>query len=116
MVSAIYDRYRPLIPEVERHPYDQTFYVPAIQPSTTSLEEFRKLIADFRADVVNAKEADAKAGEPDCLDPEKAKLEDRVRELEAIIAKPPEFVIVKGGNVKPGRYRVLDGMLYKAVE
>lgn len=115
MVSAIYDHHLPLIPEVERHPFDQPFYVPTTQPPATSLDEFRKLIEQFKADLKDAKEADAKAGTPDCSDPEKAKLEQRVAELEKLLAAPPEFVIVKGGTIKPGKYRVIDGKLYKAV-
>jgi hypothetical protein len=57
-----------------------------------------------------------KTGQPDCVDPEKAKLSDRVAELEKLLASPHEFVIVSGGNVEPGRYRVIDGKLYRAVE
>lgn len=41
----------------------------------------------FHNMVTNAKQFDQEAGEPDCQDPEKAKLEERIAELEEQIAK-----------------------------
>ena len=40
----------------------------------------------FHNMVTNAKQFDQEAGEPDCEDPEKAKLEERVAELEKQLA------------------------------
>lgn len=116
MVSMIYDHYEPKIPVIERHPFDQPFVLPATPKEPTSLDEFRKMLDEFKRDVKAAKETDAKAGEPDCFDPAKAKLEERVRELEKLLAAPPEFVIVSGGTIEPGKYRVIDGKLYKAID
>lgn len=81
-----------------------------------SLKDFRDLVDEFRRLIEAAKEIDRITGQPDCLDPEKAKLEDRVKQLEAIIASPPEFVILSGGKIEPGKYRVIEGKLYKLVD
>jgi hypothetical protein len=120
LVSAIYDQRRDWFPEIIPTPQETapTFTPVAIPwpPPTVDLAELRKLIDDFRAAVTAAKVEDERNGEPDCLDPEKAKLDDRIRELEKIIAAPPEFVIVTGGKIEPGRYRVIDGKLYRAIE
>jgi hypothetical protein len=51
------------------------------------LTELKTLIAEFRELVAAAKKIDAVTGQPDCVDPEKAKLEDRVRALEAQMEK-----------------------------
>lgn len=40
----------------------------------------------FRRMVVDAREFDIQANQPDCEDPEKAKLEQRIQELEARLA------------------------------
>jgi hypothetical protein len=45
-------------------------------------EELRKLIKEFREAVEAAKKVDVLTKQPDCEDPEKAKLVDRVAELE----------------------------------
>jgi hypothetical protein len=51
------------------------------------LEEIKKLIAAYREDVQKAKELDISLKQPDCIDPEKAKLIERVEQLEARIAE-----------------------------
>lgn len=45
-------------------------------------EDLRTLLDAFHEAVAAAKKADRAAGQPDCTDPEKVKLEDRVAELE----------------------------------
>lgn len=76
VVSNVYDHYRPQI-----QPWtlpDTTIKYP--QPS--ELDELRKLIREFRQAVAAAKTVDALTGQPDCADPEKAALEERVAKLE----------------------------------
>lgn len=51
------------------------------------LTELKTLIKEFRELVAAAKKIDSVTGQPDCLDPEKAKLEDRVAALESQMAK-----------------------------
>ncbi len=50
------------------------------------LEELRQLIAEFREAIAAAKTVDRLTGQPDCEDPDKAKLEDRVAVLEKKLA------------------------------
>lgn len=54
------------------------------QPALTAddITALRQLIADFREAVAAAKVVDRLTGQPDCVDPEKAKLEERVAALE----------------------------------
>lgn len=115
--SMVVDQFQPVIPWIEPEPSKTigTFTWPKQEP-TLDLNELKKLLDEFKRLVENAKEIDAKTGQPDCVDPEKAKLIDRVIELEKLIANPPEFVIVKGAMMHPGTYRVVDGKLYKAFE
>ncbi len=118
VVSNVMDEWTPQIPEViPGWPQGGvTTITPSAWLSAPSLEDIRKLIQEFMTKLEAAKEADRKSGAADCVDPEKAKLLDRVVELEKLLANPPEFVIVKGGNIEPGKYRVVDGKLYKQVE
>jgi hypothetical protein len=50
--------------------------------SKDEADRMHKLIADFRSACEAAKVVDKLTGQPDCLDPGKAKLEARVAELE----------------------------------
>jgi hypothetical protein len=107
-VSAIYDHHAPLIPRLEPgEPLERWDPLPALDISQR-LEDFQRAIGIAKAE-------DVAAGTPDCFDPEKQKLEARVAELEKLLANQPEFVIVSGGNVEPGTYRVIDGKLYRAI-
>jgi hypothetical protein len=54
--------------------------LPIVSPQEAA--ELRALIKGFREAVQAAKTVDRLTGQPDCLDPEKAKLETRVAELE----------------------------------
>lgn len=75
-VSMVMDQYRPYIP-----------YTPPQQwtwprPTGPTAEELRELIESFRDAVKAAEVFDRLTGQPDCVDPEKAELVDRVAELE----------------------------------
>lgn len=48
----------------------------------SEIEELRKLIADFREAMAAAKRVDELTAQPDCVDPKKATLVDRVADLE----------------------------------
>jgi hypothetical protein len=54
--------------------------VPTVSPE--EVKELRKLIAEFREAVKLAKKLDEVTKQPDCEDPAKAQLEDRVAALE----------------------------------
>lgn len=107
-VSAVYDHHAPLFPQLVEtgSPFDKW-------SSVVQSYDLPAAIEQFKTDLEKAKAQDLADGAPDCFDPEKQKLEDRVAELERMLANPPEFVIVTGGNVEPGTYRVIDGKLYK---
>lgn len=115
--SMVMDKYDPWIPTIERTPVEPLQWPITVQSwPTTDIDKLKALIEEFKRLVQNAKEIDTKTGQPDCADPEKAKLVDRVAELEKLLADPPEVVIVKGGNITPGRYRIIGGKMYKALE
>lgn len=68
VVSMVYDRYKPYIPPAD---------VPII-----SAAELRQLLDEFREAIKAAQTVDRLTGQPDCADPDKAKLEERVTKLE----------------------------------
>lgn len=97
VVSAVHDYFSPLIPGVPAVPWPgpwapapesppRTPEVPAPSPGLDpalfavpmQLIELRLLIDRFERAVAAAKVVDELTGQPDCVDPEKAKLEDRV--------------------------------------
>ncbi len=82
-LSMVHDHYDQRIPS---WPNMIPPWTPSLaQQSVIDLAELRKLIDDFRAAVEAAKTVDRLTGQPDCLDPEKAKLQERVDRLEKII-------------------------------
>lgn len=86
-VSMIMDTYRPHIPDPRRwpptYPGPITIPVPSQPPvAPVTPEKLRELIESFRQAVKAAETFDRLTGQPDCVDPEKAKLEERVAELE----------------------------------
>lgn len=104
VVSMVIDKFRdpfqPYIPWIEPYPGINPFVptktdpppavnpfvaVPAIAPA--ELAELRQLIADFKEAIAAAKTVDRLTKQPDCEDPGKAKLIDRVAELEKRLAK-----------------------------
>lgn len=92
VVSMIHDYYEPKIPD-----WDKILpYIPPIDtgtPTTTSHEwaravaDLRTLIDEFRRALEAARTVDRLTGQPDCVDPEKAKPEERVARLEAELEK-----------------------------
>jgi len=82
--SAIFDLYTPQIPVPTPTPYGPTQpwlpVLPADKPMTP--EELTKLLEAFRKAAEEAKEIDKRDGNPDCEDPDKAKLLDRIAVLE----------------------------------
>lgn len=122
VMSMVTDYYEPFIPEITPFtPYVPTVTHPVGWPVVlpdyaATLRELNSLIHEFKRLLASAKEIDDKTGQPDCVDPDKAKLIGRVAELEALLANPPEVVIVNGGKLEPGKYRILDGKMYRLVE
>lgn len=103
VVSMVYDHYAFRFPQEWTPPpvANPTWPAPTILPvplpdaSSPDAEELRELIRDFREAVKAAKTVDRLTQQPDCEDPEKAKLEERVAALERDLAR------LKGG-IEPG--------------
>jgi hypothetical protein len=72
-VSAVFDQYQPVFPET--YPYPQ-------HPVPYTNDELRELIESFKQALEAAKKFDRITKQPDCEDPDKAKLLDRVADLE----------------------------------
>lgn len=99
VVSMVHDHFDPLIPSLgdltkpwNVEPSGPTPFV--WPPTPQEAIDYRKLAEAFREAVDAAKTVDLLTKQPDCVDPEKAKLEARVAELErrldalTAIAKP----------------------------
>lgn len=92
IVSMVHDHYDPLIPLPEDifpgtvlpHQPPSFDWTTLLKPGV-DLAELRQLIADFRECVAAAQRLDVAMKQPDCVDPEKAKLEERCARLEKII-------------------------------
>lgn len=93
MVSAVMDEFRPYIPPREfpkvypggpheAPPKQWSLNPPGRQEIKLDPQQLQELIDAFREAVQAAAAFDRITGQPDCVDPEKAKLEDRVEELE----------------------------------
>lgn len=104
VVSMVHDHYNPLFPEIERwvrppsiivpsSPYGPEFPWPPAPPvvDTAKANEFMKLIENFKRAKEAAELVDELTGQPDCLDPEKSKLEERIAMLEAELAARKEL-------------------------
>ncbi len=98
--SMVLDHYKPLIPEVVPWIPDPAPIKPLGEVIVTGtkfpnfqiisqeeIDSIRKLIAEFKAALEAAKLIDKLTNQPDCEDPEKKKLEDRVALLEQQIAQ-----------------------------
>lgn len=95
MMSLVMDQYRPFIPPSDYrwnpnvlppgvNPPSVTPYIlPTPIPAPISAEDLRRLLDAFKKACAAAEEFDEITGQPDCVDPEKAELIDRVAELEA---------------------------------
>lgn len=89
VISMVMDHYQPLIPEFTPLPYIQqpgNIQPPFAWPPSVDLVALRRLIDEFNAAVAAAKTVDKLTGQPDCEDPEKIKLVERVAELEIRLA------------------------------
>lgn len=75
--SVIFDQYGPWIPTPQ-----QQWPQRPIDPAPYSNGELRELIDSFKEALEAAKKFDRLTNQPDCEDPDKAKLLDRVVELE----------------------------------
>lgn len=81
VVSMVYDHFKPLFPPPPPG-YDYPVWPPPYSPAQT-----QKNINDFRKAIEAARVVDKLTGKPDCADPEKAKLEERIVALEAIVTR-----------------------------
>lgn len=80
--SAVMDHYTPRFDEFTFTKWPPT----APDPQAEAIQELRALIAEFRQAVEAARTVDRLTKQPDCEDPEKAKLEQRVAKLEKELA------------------------------
>lgn len=102
VVSMVHDHFAPLIPQAPQWPWNIT---PTPSTQTISfgtppnldkeIAELRKVIAEFREAIAAAKKVDILTGQPDCVDPAKAKLEERIAAIEDGMAD------VLAGRVSP---------------
>ena len=106
MISNVHDHFSPVIPTVTPQPWIPWENVPVTTPGPWDLERMAELLKAFQDAKDAAKKFDALTGQPDCLDPEKAKLEDRIKQLEAALASNTEFTVTGGKTLEPGRYRI----------
>jgi hypothetical protein len=115
VMSMVHDHFDKIVPWAEPYvPSPGTFF-PYV-PGTTEGFDLAKVLEAFKRATEAAKVVDDETKQADCVDPEKLKLADRVRELEALLASGIEFVLVKGKQLEPGRYRVIDGKLFREAE
>lgn len=120
--SATMDFYRPRIPDISPwtpdgyNPFETKTLGPQPVDKVDSEIRIKEILEKFKRAVEASKVVDKLTDQPDCADPEKAKLEDKVRELEKLLATQPEFVLVKRQNMQPGKYRVVAGKLHKVIE
>lgn len=94
--SAVFDHYAPRFdpwnaPAVPLVPLTPISLEPPIDLSAFGikgdLEELKKLIKEFKEAAEHAKKLDTLMQNPDCEDPDKAKLLDRIADLEKAIAE-----------------------------
>lgn len=92
IMSAIFDHYQPLIPDVLTTPTFVFDVAPSLAPlpfvvvPREEYDRLTKLIADFKEAVEAAGKLDRLMGKPDCVDIEKKHLEERVAVLEKKLA------------------------------
>ena len=87
VVSMVYDHFKDKFPPtIDPIPMP---YIQPLSPQITQtityqpdLTELKQLIKEFREAIAAAKKVDKLTGQPDCEDPAKAKLEERVVALE----------------------------------
>lgn len=82
-VSAVFDQWEPAFPDYRQqvYPWNPAPVYPNA-PKQYTPEDLQRLIDAFQKAVDAAKVFDVITGQPDCEDPDKAKLLDRIAELE----------------------------------
>jgi predicted nucleic acid-binding Zn-ribbon protein len=70
----------------DQFPRSEPFQWPSLSTPTIDLDRLERLVKDFKDAVKAAELLDRLLKQPDCVDPEKAKLQERVVELEARLA------------------------------
>lgn len=90
VLSMVFDQYQPLLPKkwtdlpTWKPPTPKELADPSLEARVKALEE---LVKELKEAIKLAKQLDAVTHQPDCEDPEKAKLLDRIKKLEAEIKK-----------------------------
>jgi hypothetical protein len=89
MTSAVFDQWQPAFPPADRWVYPWTPqprnpFIPS--PKRYTPDDLRELLDAFHKALEAAEKYDEITGQPDCEDAEKAKLLDRVAELEERLA------------------------------
>lgn len=97
MMSVVHDHFNkefdsfpgwpPIGPDQPTTPFDfnKFLILDKVSISKAELEALQKLIKDFRSAVEAAAKLDVLMKTPDCVDPEKAKLQERVLFLEKMV-------------------------------
>jgi hypothetical protein len=87
MMSAVFDQWRPAFPPVQQpiYPWNPAPQVPN-PPKQYTTDDLRKLVEAFQKALDAAKAYDDITGQPDCEDPDKAKLLARITQLEQRLA------------------------------
>lgn len=84
VVSMVYDSFGKQFDEWNKMVPGPTF-VPGPSITPAEVAELRSLIAEFREALKAARVVDKATKQGDCVDPEKAKLEERVAALEFLV-------------------------------
>jgi hypothetical protein len=86
-VSQIMDTWQPYIPPVTTIPLPTQGWPQPRRVGDLTVDELKELLAGFHLAVQGAETFDRLTGQPDCVDPEKAKLMERVEALEKRLAE-----------------------------
>lgn len=87
-VSMVYKHYEQQFPPRPLGPPRSIPWQP-MPIGAAEVAEIRQLIAEFHEALAAAKRVDELTKQPDCFDPKKATLEERVAELERRLAEAP---------------------------
>lgn len=84
IMSVVHEDYSKIFPQPGGwlQPVPGVPFAVTVPSLATEILEMKQLIAEFRAAVELARQLDILMKKPDCVDPEKAKLEERVAALE----------------------------------
>lgn len=97
VVSMVMDHYRP---QFDRWllPAAPTIHPWAPGPNVYDPEQLKKIIEQFKRATEAAETVDKLTAQPDCEDPEKAKLREQVARLEKIVDQLLEQLAAKGAT------------------